>query len=204
LIADLSTWSLAIHAPLCGFAWLGVFKCGGESKFGKQTQEEIKEARSEVLRLLSASLVEKLQPLLSLADTVDVPRLFVVGDDTRTPPTITPIGSEKLLNAVRDYVKSDAKSMLALRKLDSIDFCITKHLKWLRLTLFAVAFASGFFALFASTIKAEMFPFPWSWPFVAAFASVAILTLLAAYHALRVVLAVNSFEGLKETHDNFS
>lgn len=205
MIADLITWSLAFHAPVSGFAWLSVFKCGGESKFGKQSQDEMKEIRSALLRSISTSLAANLEPILTLANTVEVPKLIVTGDDeVRASPTITPIGGEKLLNAVRDFVKSDVKVMLALRKLDAVDSCITSHLNRLRLSVLAAAIASGVFALVACIMKTEAFKIASAWPYIVAFAVVVVLLSACAYCALRVIIAVNSFERLRETHGDFS
>lgn len=205
MITDLITWSLAFHAPVSGFACLAVFKCGGESKFGKQAQDEMADLRSGLLRSISASLVDNLEPILTLANSVEVPKLILSGDEeVRASANITLIGAEKLRNAVRDFVKSDAKAMLALCKVDALNSGITRHLNWLRLSVIATAIASGVFTLFASAMKAEMFTIDVQWPFILAFAIVVLLISACAYRALCVTIAVNSFERLRETHGEFS
>jgi hypothetical protein len=205
LIGDLATLSLAVHAPVCGAMLLLVFKTGGESKFGKQCQEEMKATRGALLRSISSSLADTLQPILTLANSIEVPKLLIVDQgEVRRSPTITPIGAEKLLNAVRDFVKSDATLMLALRALDEEDSCITHHLKRLRLSTFAAFIASGVFAVAAIIMKAEMFKSVPPWPFITAFILLMLILTACAYCALRVTLSINCLEDLRERYAHLS
>ena len=205
MIGDLATWSIAFHGPVCGFMWLAVFKLGGESKFGKQTQEEIKDLRGCLLRAIAISLVDTFEPILTLANSVKVPTLILQDDNVRgESPKITQLGREKLLNAVRDFVKSDIAAMKSLRSLDAGDSCITRYLRWLRVSTVVAGVVSGAFTLAAVGLKAGMAVIYVDWPYVAAFALVAACLVSSAFFALRVVLAVNRFETLKDKHANLS
>lgn len=205
MIGDLATWSLAFHGPVCGFAWMAVLKLGGESKFGKQPQEEIRSLRARLLRAIAVSLVDTFEPILTLANSVEVPTVILLGDDNvRESPKITKLGEEKLLNAVRDFVKSDVTLMKSLRSLDADDSCITRCLRWLRVSTVVTGIGSGAFTLAAVGLKAGMGVIDVGWPFVVAFALVAACLVSSAFFALRVVLAVNRFEALQDRHADLS
>lgn len=205
MIADPVTWSLAFHGSVCGFVWLVVLKLGGESKFGKQPQEEIKDLRGRLLRAIAVSLVDTFEPILTLANSVEVPTLILPGDDkVRESPKITKLGGEKLLNAVRDFVKSDIILMKSLRSLDATDSYITRYLRWLRVSTVVTGIISGAFTLAALGIKFGMAVIGLDWPFVMAFALVVACLVSSALFILRVVLAVNRFEALKDNHADLS
>ncbi len=205
MIGDLATWSLAIHGPVCGFMWLIVFKLGGESKFGKQPQDEIKDLRKGLLRAIAVSLAEKFEPILTLANSVDISKLILPGG---TEPSrvakITKLGEGKLLNAVRDFVKSDVILMKSLRSLDAADSCITRYLRWLRVSTIVAGIVSGAFVLAAVSIKGGMLVIGGDWPFVTAFAIVVGCLATSAFFALRVVISINRFEVLKEKNADLS
>jgi len=185
--------------------WLTVFKLGGESKFGKQPQDEIKDLRARLLRAIAVSLVDTFEPVLTLANSVEVPRLILNGGhEVRESPKITKLGGEKLLNAVRDFVKSDVILMKSLRSLDAADSCITRYLRWLRVSTVVAGIVSGAFTLAAVSIKGGMLVIGGDWPFVAAFAIVVGCLATSAFFTLRVVLAVNRFEALKGKHADLS
>ena len=205
MISDLATWSLAFHTPVCAFLWLAVYKLGGESKFGKQSQDEMKEIRGKLLRSIAASLAENLEPILTLANSIEVPKIIVAGEgEVRASPTITSIGAEKLRNAVRDFVKSDAQLMLALRIVDTADSCITRHLNGLRLLTFCGAIGSGAFVIIALLLTAQAFIIASAWLFIVAFSLMVLLFFPCVYCVLRVVLAMNCFERLKDKHGDLS
>jgi hypothetical protein len=185
--------------------WLAVFKLGGESKFGKQPQEEIKDLRARLLRAIAVSLVDTFEPILTLANSVEVPTLILPGnDEVRESPKITKLGGEKLLDAVRDFVKSDITLMKSLRSLDAGDSFITRYLCWLRVSIVGAGIVSGAFTLAAVGLKGGMAVISVDWPFVAAFALVAACLVSSAFFALRVMLAVNRFEALKDRHADLS
>ena len=205
MIGDYATWSLTFHGPVCGFLWLAVLKLGGESKFGKQPQEEIKDLRARLLRAIAVSLVDTFEPILTLANSVEVPALILPGEEeVRQSPKITKLGEEKLLNAVRDFVKSDITLMQSLRSLDASDSCISRYLRWLRVSTVVTGIASGVFALASVGIMAGVAVISADWPFVAAFALVAACLVSIAFFTLRVVLAVNRFEALNDKHADLS
>ena len=205
MISDPATWSLAFHGPVCGFAWLVVLKLGGESKFGKQPQEEIKDLRTRLLRAIAVSLVDTFEPILTLAKSVDISMLILPGrTELIGVAKITKLGEEQLLNAVRDFVASDITLMKSLRFLDAADSCIARYLRWLRVSTVVAGIVSGAFVLAVVSVKGGMLVIGGDWPYVAAFAIVVGCLATSAFFALRVVLAVNRFEALKEKHADLS
>lgn len=205
MIADLAAWSIAFHAPVCGFMWLAAFKLGGESKFGAQPQKDIKDLRTRLLRAIAVSLVDIFEPILTLANTVEVPTLILTGSAADVAsPRITKLGREKLLNAVWDFVKSDVVLMKSLRSLDAAESCITRCLRWLRVSTVVTGIISGVSALASLGITAGMAVIAVDWPFVAAFALVAACLAGSAFFTLRMMLAVNAFDVLKDKHADLS
>lgn len=185
--------------------WLTVFKLGGESKFGAQPQEDIKDLRAGLLRAIAVSLVDIFEPILTLANTVEAPTLILTGnDEVEASPRITKLGGEKLLNAVRDFVKSDGTLMKSLRSLDAAESCIRRCLRTLRVCVVVTGITSGAFALVSLGITAGMEVIAVDWPFVAAFALVVSCLAGSAFLVLRIMLAVNAFEVLREKHADLS
>jgi len=135
-------------------------KLGGESKFATEHLKELSDLRPKLLRAVSSSLAETLRPVLTLANSVEAPRVILVDEDERpvpASPTFTPIGDERLRDAVRDFVKSDISGMKDLRVLDRVDGCLRLHLKRLRLGAWFVAVLCGVFTLVAVLAKSELF-----------------------------------------------
>ncbi len=185
--------------------WLAVFKLGGESKFGTQTLEDIKDLRARLLRAIAVSLKGVFEPILTDASTVNVSSLVLPGNDEGGPsPGITKLGEEKLLNAVRDFVKSDVNRMKSLRSLDVAESHITRCLRMLRVWVIVSGIASGAFTLASLAITADMVMLTIDWPFVTAFALLAVCLASSAIFTLRVVLAVNTFDVLKDKHADLS
>lgn len=207
MIADLTTWSLTFHGPVCAFAWVATLKLGGESKFATEHLKELNDLRPKLLRALSSSLAEALRPVLTLANTVEVPRVILVdGDDRPVPPSAstTPISEERLRDAVRDFVKSDVAGMKDLRSLDRADACLRTHLKRLRVASWLIAVLCGVFTLVAVLAKSEVFTLPQAWPHLAAFGVVIAVLAVMAYFALRILLAINRGDDLKKAYGDLS
>jgi hypothetical protein len=203
LIADLTTWSLAIHGPVCAFAWLAIMKLGGESKFATEHLKELCELRPKLLRSVSSSLAETLRPVLTLANSVESPRVFLLDGDSRPVapvPSFTPIGEERLRDAVRDFVKSDISGMKDLRALDRADGCLRVHLKRLRVGVWFIAVLCGVFTLVAVLAKSEIFKLQEAWPHFAAFGIVIAVLVVMAYFVLRVLLAINRGDDLRKAY----
>lgn len=205
MIADLTTWSLAFHAPVCGFAWLATFKLGGESKFATDQVKDLEGLRPKLLRAISRSLAEKILPSLILADSVNVPRLIVPGEgDVRTTPNFTPIGDERLRDSVRDFVKADISQVRDLRILEHTETCLRAQLKRLRIGTWILAVMCGVFTLAAVLAKTEAFDACTPWPHFVAFGLVILVFVFLAYFALRIQLANNRGDDLKKAYGDLS
>lgn len=182
-------------------------KLGGESKFCTEQLKELGDLRPKLLRSVSSSLAETLRPVLTLANTVEAPRVILVDGDDRpvpTSPSFTPIGSERLRDAVRDFVKSDISRMKDLRALDRVDACLRVHLKLLRVAAWMIAVLCGVFTLIAVLAKSEAFTLPQAWPHLTAFGVVIAFLAVMAYFALRILLALNRGDDLKKAYGDLS
>lgn len=203
--ADVVGLGFAVHGVLCPAAFLAVWKLHGDSKFGKQPQEEIRELRGRLLRSIAQSLVEVFEPILTYDTSVEISKLLHAdGSPVNTSPKITTIGKEAMRDAVRDFVKSDVETLKSLRTLDASNARITYSLIWLRRLTLTLAVASGGFALFAALSKFEVWRIESTWPHaVALFVSVSIVSTTVMFTWL-IMHSVNNFERLKDKYDDLS
>ncbi len=207
MITDLTTWSLAFHGPVCAFAWIATIKLGGESKFATDHLKELSDLRPKLLRAVSSSLADTLRPVITLANSVEAPRVILLNEDDHpvpAAPRFTPIGEERLRNSVRDFVKSDIAGMKDLRVLDLVDSCLRSHLQRLRVGAWFIAFLCGVFTLVAVLAKSELFKLDAAWPHLTAFGIVIAVLGALAYFALRVLLAINRGDDLKKAYGDLS
>ncbi len=182
-----------------------MWKLHGESKFGKQPQEEIRDLRGRVLRSIAQSLVDVFEPILTQDSSVEISQLLQPdGTPVDTQPKIAVTGREALRDAVRDFVKSDVEMLKSLRSLDISDTRITDSMIWLRRLTLALAVASGIFVLLAALSRFEVWPGQSNWPHVVAlFLSGSIVCATVAF-TWRIMHSVNKFESLKGKHGDLS
>lgn len=203
--ADIVGLGFAVHGVLCPAAVLAVWKLHGDSKFGKQPQEEIRELRGKVLRSIAQSLVEVFEPILTQDTSFEISQLLHLdGKPVDSRPKVSIIGREALRDAVRDFVKSDAEKLKSLRSLDASDTCITNSLIWLRRLTLTLAVGSGIFLLFAALSKFDVWRFESIWPHIVSFFISASIICATIVYTWQIMHSINAFERLKDKHDDLS
>jgi hypothetical protein len=190
---------------VCGGSFVAIWRLHGDSKFGEQPQEEINELRGRILRKISFSLIEIFEPILTRDTSTAVSQIIIPNAASNAPePKITVKGQETLLNAVRDFVKSDITAMKSLRSLDASDACITHSLIWLRRLSRVLVPTSGAFLALALLSKYGVWPSLPVWPHIAGLAISAIVLCISFAFIWRISHAVNVFKDLKGKHNDFS
>jgi len=198
LSADLVGLGLTVQGVFCPAAVLAIWKLHGESKFGKQPQDEMRELRGRVLRSLASSLVDVFEPILTLESTVQISGLLQSDGNPISPePKITTTGEETFRNAVRDFVKRDHGMLKSLRSLDTSDSCITHALIWLRRLTLALSLVSGVFLLLAVLSKFNIWPMESRWPHILGLITSGAIVCIVVAFLFRIMHSVNVFDGLK-------
>lgn len=202
---DLVGAGIAVHGTLCAASVIAIWKLHGESRFGKEPQEDMQNLRGRVLAAISQSLLDTFEPILTLATSAKIYTVITGDNEPGTlKPKITTPGREKLLDAVRDFVKSDVELMKALRSLDAADTRITLSLVWLRRLTLALAVLSGVFLVLAATCKFELWSIRSAGTHYAGFILAAILVIAAFAFIGQISHSVNVFEKLRDKHVDLS
>lgn len=163
------------------------------------------ELRAKLLRATSLHIVNSVESALSLPETVEVDRLIVPGADYQPEtPKVAELGKERLLDAVRDFIKSDISMWQSLRLLDSADARITNCMNHLRRVAVLLAIVSGIAAVAAATDIYALHEWDLTWLHAVAFVASAFLLAVAACGALGIMGSVNRLETLKERHADLS
>lgn len=173
--------------------WIVVLKLGGDSKFGSQPLQDIRDLREALMRSIALSLETTFNPILTRETSI-----IVLPDGEL--PRISALGGESLKNAVRDFAKSDVPLMQSLGMLDAAAACITTSLRWLRIATFAAGTVSGLCAVGAIAVKATNALPGKDWPFYLAFGAVVFCLLPCVYCSLRVILCANTLDKEKARH----
>ena len=205
MTADIVGFGLTVHGTVCAGSVVAIWKLHGESKFGKQPQEEMTELRGKILRSISQSLVETFEPILTLEDSLEISQIIMAERNTHPRvPKITTKGKEILLNAVRDFVKSDIEMLKSLRSLDCADSCVTHSLVWLRRLTLASAVFSGVFLVLAALVRFAVLAVESPQLHVVGFVIVGALLCSIIAFVWRVSHSVNVLAKLKENHADLS
>jgi hypothetical protein len=142
-LSDLVAIALGFHGTICATSVLGIVKLGGESKFGTEKVADLHGLRPRLLKRLVSSLELSLNPILTTASSVESLERDQDGHPKPMPARLSVTGKEALTNAVRDFVKSDNRSLLDLREAQILNDRLNQSLDWLRNLVWMLAVFTG-------------------------------------------------------------
>lgn len=183
-----------------------IYKLHGESTYGKRPQTEMDELRIKLLRSIISHIVTSVESALSVQETVSVDKLIVPGSEQyeKVTPRVADLGKERLLNGVRDFIKSDVAAWQSLRSLDHADDRITNCLKQLRTVSVLLAIMSGLAAIAAAADKYAIHAWDIAWLHATALVGNMFLVAVSACSAIGIMRSVNQLDTLKRKHDDLS
>lgn len=200
--ADLVSTSLTLHSAVCAAAVYGMWKLGGESKFGTEKVSDLHNLRPKLLKSVVGALELCLNPILTAStvpQTVDSD-----GNPKAMPAKLSVTSMEALTNAVRDFVKSDSQGLLDLRKAQCLDGLLIQSLNWLRNLVVGIFVASGLFCLLLGIAKCEWLDLSAAWIHVISFVTVAVFFMSVAFLFWRILNASSHVDHLKSRYADLS
>jgi len=199
LSADLVGTSLTVHGAVCAGALLGVWKLGGESKFGTDKVADLLNLRPKLLKSLVGSLELYLNPILTASSVTDI-EVDANGNAKPMRPKLSVVGKEALTNAVRDFVKADSRGLLALRDAGALDARLNLSLDRLRKLVWFIFAVTGIFCLLMVVAKFEWWDLSATWIHVLALSAVVGMLVGVACLFWRILDASSRVDRLKSEY----
>jgi hypothetical protein len=204
LSPDLVSTSLTLHGAICTAAVLGIWKLGGESKFGTEKVADLHNLRPKLLKSVVGSLELSLNPILTATTATEPLALDPDGNPMPKPAKLSVDGKEALTNAVRDFVKADSQGLLDLREAQLLEFLLNDSLNWLRKIVWMIFVASGLACILMGIAKYEWLELKSAWVHALSFAAVALLVVGVAFFFWRILSASSLVDGLKSRYADIS
>lgn len=200
LTPDPVTLSLTVHGAIAAAALVGLWKLGGESKFGTEKVTDLQGLRPKILKRVVADLELQIRPVLLQPTATEPLEVNSSGQLTSSPAKLSVSGLEAFTNAVREFVKSNSKSLLDLREAGQLESRLNWSLSRLRDAAWTLFGISGSMCLLMVIGKFEWLELKAGWIHVSAFiASVLLLVFITILYRL-ILNAAGSVDRLKSSH----
>jgi hypothetical protein len=198
------TVSLTVHGALVAAALVGLWKLGGESKFGTEKVADLQDLRPRLLKKLVTDLDRQIKPVLVKPIATEWTDLDENGHPRSNAAQFSVAGLEALKDTVREFVKSDSPGLLDLREAHHLESRLNRSLNCLRKAVWGVFAASGAVCLLMVLGKFEWLGLKAAWIHGVALAVAVSLLLLIAFHYLRILNAAGSVDRLKSSYADLS
>ena len=204
MTVDPATVSLSVHGAIAAAAVVGIWKLGGESKFGTEKINDLHALRPKLLNSVVKDLDLQLRPVLSVASSVEPFEEDSPGEPRSSAAKLSVTGIESLTNAVREFVKSNSIGLLDLREAQHLEMRLNLSMDRLRKAAWAAFASSGGMCLLMVPCKFEWTSFTASWIHATGFALSVMVLIFIAFMYWRILNYAGSVDRLKTSYADLS